>query len=111
MQRHGKNLKSFSMRLLKNIDCFFTLLIVVGAKAQTKDTAHIFSSSLNAVIANNEAYGNEHRQRYNGVAELYNTNTTKNTFVPKYAGLNFEHIFSGDSITYYWNTYECRPAP
>jgi hypothetical protein len=99
------------MKSIKYIICFFELLIAISSKAQTKDTAHIFSSSLNVVISNNEAYGSEHRQRYNGVAELYNANTLKNAFVPKYAGLNFEHIFSGDSGTYHWNTYECRLAP
>jgi len=99
------------VKFVKHIACFFVLLIALVSKSQTKDTAHIFSSSLKLVIANNEAYGNEHKQRYNGVAELYNANSTKNAFVPEYAGLNFEHIFNGDSATYRWNTYECRLAP
>lgn len=35
----------------------------------------------------------------------------KDFFVPQYAGLKYEHIFSGDSKTYDWNAYETRIAP
>jgi hypothetical protein len=91
----------------------FCVLLMCGMlNAQSTDTAHFVSPLLQAVIVNNEAYGSEHRQGYSGVAELYDTNAPeKNLFVPKYAGLNFEHIFSGDSASYHWNTYECRLAP
>lgn len=32
----------------------------------------------------------------------------KNLFVPQYAGLNLEHIFSGDSQSFGWNIFEPR---
>lgn len=100
----------FIMRSIKYFSCLIVLFITIALKAQ-RDTAHIFSASVNAVIVNNAAYGDKHKEHYNGVAELYTANSIKNAFVPSYAGLNLEHIFSGDSGTYSWNTYECRLAP
>jgi hypothetical protein len=77
-----------------------------------KDTAHLESKYLKVVIANNEAYGEFHKKGYSGVSELYIKNQDgKNFFVPLYAGLNYEHIFSGDSATYDWNAYETRITP
>jgi len=99
------------MRSIKNIVCVFGLFLTLTSESQTKDTLHIFVSPLKIVLSNNEAYGAEHKQRYNGIAELYGADEWRNLFVPKYAGLNLEHIFSGDSGSYSWNTYECRMAP
>jgi hypothetical protein len=117
MQRPGKGKRAFNLFIMKTTKwriCFlvFSLLLAGRSNAQTKDTAHLFSPVLKAIIANNEAYGTEHKRGYSGIAELYNTAAKqKNLFVPKYAGLNFEHIFSGDSASYGWNMYECRLAP
>ena len=64
------------------------------------------------MIADNEGYGAEHKAGYNGVAELRHwANDTKDLFVPNYAGLNLEHIFSGDATSYGWNIFEPRRAP
>jgi len=64
------------------------------------------------VIADNEAFGPIHRPGYNGVAELKLTAPgSKNLFVPTVAGLNFEHIFSGDGQSFGWNIFEPRRAP
>lgn len=77
-----------------------------------KDTAHLESKYLKVVITNNEAYGEVHKKGYSGVSELYIKNEDgKNFFVPLYGGLNYEHIFSGDSTTYNWNAYETRISP
>jgi len=75
-------------------------------------TARLDSASLHLVVADNEAYGAEHRTGYNGVAELRLVgDNQKNLFVPLYAGLNFEHIFSGDADSCNWNIFEPRRAP
>ncbi|MCW3089997.1 MAG: hypothetical protein JWP81_1066 [Ferruginibacter sp.] len=88
------------------------MLIPYILKSQTRDTAHLTSHELRVIVANNEAYGKDHKSGYSGIAELYNTNDSQgNLFVPNYAGLNFEHIFSGDSGTYQWDMYETRKAP
>ena len=76
-----------------------------------KDTAHLQSSNLKLVVATNESYG-VHKAGYSGISELYiKTEDEKDLFVPLYAGLNYEHIFSGDSTTYKWNAYETRIDP
>jgi hypothetical protein len=85
---------------------------VLFSQSSLKDTAHLESTNLKVVIANNNAYGPLHKAGYSGIAELYfKKDGDSNLFVPFYAGLNFEHIFSGDSASYEWNMYECRQAP
>jgi hypothetical protein len=75
-------------------------------------TVRLQTYSLQVVIADNEAYGTEHRAGYNGVSELrLKSSDQKNLFVPLYAGLNFEHIFSGDAASFGWNIFEPRRAP
>ena len=81
-------------------------------KELNKDTAHLQSNNLMLVVANNESYGKIHKAGYSGISELYiKTEDEKDLFVPLYAGLNYEHIFSGDSTTYNWNAYETRIDP
>jgi hypothetical protein len=88
------------------------MLLPTFVQSQKSDTVHLRSSALTLIVANNESYGKDHKAGYSGIAELYNTqNPQGNLFVPSYAGLNFEHIFSGDSSTYRWNMYETRKAP
>ncbi|MBM3844843.1 MAG: hypothetical protein FJ405_00975 [Verrucomicrobia bacterium] len=74
--------------------------------------ARLETSELRVVVADNQAYAPKHRAGYNGVAELRLGGWDKpNLFVPEYAGLNFEHIFSGDAASYGWNIFEPRQAP
>ena len=69
------------------------------------------TDKLHLVIADNEAYGAEHRAGYNGVAELrLGSGDAKNLLVPLYAGLNLEHVFSGDATSFGWNIFEPRRA-
>jgi hypothetical protein len=78
----------------------------------TPHTARLETSKLRAVIADNEAYGAKHRAGYNGVAELcLRPGEQTNLFVPNYAGLNLEHVFSGDATSFGWNIFEPRRAP
>jgi len=51
---------------------------------------------ITAVIGDNAGYGG-HRAGYNGVWELRHRASTRNLFVPAYAGLNLEHIFNGET--------------
>ncbi len=102
---------------MKFIKMPVTVVLVVVLTAgkifsQATDTAHLESEALKIVIANNEPYGKVHRAGYSGISELYiKTADEKNFFVPFYAGLNYEHIFSGDSGSYKWNMFEPRIAP
>jgi len=92
------------------------LLILLSAAHRrafaAEHNARLQTEVLQAVIADNEAYGVEHRAGYNGVSELrFKSGDQKNLFVPLYAGLNFEHIFSGDAASFGWNIFEPRRAP
>lgn len=51
---------------------------------------------ITAVIGDNAAQG-EHRAGYNGVWSLTHRTEPTNLFVPIVAGLNFEHIFDGET--------------
>jgi len=67
---------------------------------------------LRVVIADNAAFAPTHQAGYNGVAELrLGSWSADNLFVPLYAGLNLEHIFSGDAASYGWHIFEPRQAP
>jgi hypothetical protein len=63
---------------------------------------------LNAVFADNSAYGTTHRAGYNGIAELTHRVQDSSVFVPFYAGFNLEHIFGGDSLA---ELFEPRKHP
>lgn len=54
---------------------------------------------IDAVFVDNEAFGENHRAGYNGIAELRHSAQDSSVFVPFYAGFNLEHIFGGDSLT------------
>jgi hypothetical protein len=109
---HKKFLKGFSVLLFA-----VCAALHVVAKAFCQDTEHLNTALLKSgvlrlVVADNEAYGKEHRAGYSGVSELYlGAENARNLFVPTYAGLNFEHIFSGDSQSYGWNIFEPRRSP
>src|SRR5438067_11157397 len=51
---------------------------------------------LTAVIGDNDARG-EHRAGYNGLWSLTHKAEPANLFVPTVAGMNFEHIFDGET--------------
>ena len=96
--------------------CAMTLLRAVAASfaddPRVEHTARVETDMLQVVFADNEAYGTQHRAGYNGVSELrLGSAHEQNLFVPLYAGLNFEHIFSGDAASFGWNIFEPRRAP
>src|SRR5947209_11045937 len=55
------------------------------------------AGDLTAVIGDNAAHG-EHRAGYNGIWSLTHKTEPANLFVPTVAGLNFEHIFDGETL-------------
>jgi len=94
-----------------------TSLLPLSAAEATKVAAALHrapleTGKLRVVIADNEAYAPTHQAGYNGVAELRLAGANQpNLFVPLYAGLNLEHIFSGDAASYRWHIFEPRQAP
>ena len=95
--------------------------VAKGAELQVDDVllfepvaehiARIETDKLRVVIVDNTAFAPNHRDGYSGVAELVRSSDGRNVFVPQYAGLNFEHIFSGDAGSFGWNIFEPRRAP
>jgi hypothetical protein len=104
--------RGLSTSLTTGIAIFISLTAGHGGESNVAHTARINTARLQLVIADNEAYGAEHKGGYNGVAELrLQPDDPKNLFVPNYAGLNLEHIFSGDTTSYGWNIFEPRRFP
>jgi hypothetical protein len=66
------------------------------------------AGDLKATFADNEAYGEHHRNRYNGISELGHKEAPENLYVPLYAGFNLEHFFGGD---YLEELFEPREHP
>ena len=93
------------------------LFLVLGVPAMSQEPTprpgqvKLRAGDLRLVLADNQAYGEVHRAGYNGVSELYNQGGERSLFVPAYAGLNFEHIFSGDAASYDRDKFEPRLAP
>ncbi len=65
----------------------------------TEKFIRLEKGELEVVFADNSAFGEHHRAKYNGIAELYHSAQDSSIFVPFYAGFNLEHIFGGDSLT------------
>lgn len=94
-----------------------TALLRVSVTGATNDPSAIHvlrfdNSKLRVVIADNAAHPPVHGAGYNGVADLSLAAAGQsNLFVPYYAGLNLEHILSGDAASYGWHIFEPRQAP
>ena len=52
-----------------------------------------------------------HKAGYNGIGHLSHGALERSLLVPGRAGLNFEHIFSGDSTSFEWPRWAPRLAP
>ncbi len=68
------------------------------------------AGDLTAVIGDNSAQG-EHRAGYNGVWSLRHAKGSRSLFVPAVAGLNLEHIVSGEFLEDSKTFFEPRNAP
>ncbi len=66
------------------------------------------------VVVDNQAANTDklpdHRPGYNGIAKLTHAKQPRNVFVPRYAGLNFEHIHDG-TMAVTKEKFEPRRAP
>jgi hypothetical protein len=95
--------------LLSALACF---LAAYGGQSPPEHTVGLENGALRVVVADNETFGADHRAGYNGVADLrLAAGDHKNLFVPSYAGLNLEHVFSGDAESFGWNIFEPRRFP
>jgi len=72
--------------------------------------ATLKAGELTAVIGDNSAEG-EHRAGYNGVWSLLHSTSTRSVFVPAVAGLNLEHIVTGEQLEDGKIFFEPRNAP
>jgi hypothetical protein len=90
------------------------LLRDLGSMAEdppARSPVEVRTERLRTLVADNTAFAPRHRAGYSGIAELYHGGSERSLFVPAYAGLNFEHIFSGDAATFAWSIFEPREAP
>jgi hypothetical protein len=83
-------------------------LNALAADATTHVTLH--AGDLTAVIGDNSAEG-EHRAGYNGVWNLRHAKGTRSIFVPAVAGLNLEHIVTGEHLEDSKTFFEPRNTP
>jgi len=74
----------------------------------TQNVVRLEKGEMEVVFADNAAFGEFHRARYNGIAELHHSAQDSSIFVPFYAGFNLEHIFGGDSLV---ELFEPRTHP
>jgi hypothetical protein len=72
--------------------------------------ATLQAGDLTAVIGDNSAEG-EHRAGYNGVWNLRHATSSRSVFVPAVAGLNLEHIVTGEQLDDGKIFFEPRNAP
>ncbi len=77
---------------------------------QRPSHATLTTGELTAVIGDNSAEG-EHRAGYNGVWSLRHVTGSRNVFVPAVAGLNLEHIVTGEHLDDTKTFFEPRNAP
>jgi hypothetical protein len=111
-RRRGKGAHSYQSTLLTALALLSPLTAGYGSDSAVEHTARLDATALHVVIADNEAYGPHHAAGYNGVAELRSgSGNARNLFVPDYAGLNLEHIFSGDAESFGWHIFEPRRSP
>lgn len=91
------------------VGCLVTVIVSIGmVKYNGEDFISFQAGNIKGVIVNNAAYGNTHKNKYNGIAELFHVKQDSNLFVPEFAGFNLEHIFGGDSLVH---LFEPRHAP
>ena len=68
------------------------------------------AGDLTAIVGDNAAEG-EHRSGYNGVWSLRHASSSRDIFVPAFAGLNLEHIVTGEHLDDSSTFFEPRNAP
>lgn len=83
---------------------------LVADEREVVHHATLESGDLTAVVGDNSAH-EQHRSGYNGVWSLRHKASARNIFVPPYAGLNLEHIVTGEHLEDTRKFFEPRNAP
>jgi len=86
------------MKPILSMLLFLYISCTTGAPPPDLDPAHqarLQAGDLEIVIADNEAFGDDHRAGYNGIALLRHRSEPRPLFPLHIAGLNLEHIFDG----------------
>ncbi|MBU4459521.1 MAG: hypothetical protein KJ579_03050 [Verrucomicrobia bacterium] len=83
---------------------------IVGAGDGEDGHVTLRAGDLTAVVGDNSA-GDEHRAGYNGVWSLHHAKGTRSLFVPGIAGLNLEHLVTGEHLEDGKTFFEPRNAP
>lgn len=65
---------------------------------ETENVLTVEKGNLKVILVDNTAIPPDHREGYNGIAQLYHASQDSGIFVPAFAGFNLEHIFGGDSL-------------
>lgn len=86
------------------------LALTAPARAEESHQLTLKAGDLTAVIGDNSAAG-EHRAGYNGVWSLTHAAGSRSLFVPSIAGLNLEHIVTGEHLEDAKTFFEPRHAP
>ena len=85
--------------------------IASAARAESKAVSTTLQAGdLTAVIGDNAAH-EQHRAGYNGLWSLHHAKGTRSLFVPAVAGLNLEHIVTGEHLEDAKTFFEPRHAP
>lgn len=87
-----------------------TLVSRAGAQPTAASHATVRAGDLTAVVGENSA-ADGHRSGYNGIWSLEHKKGTRSLFVPGIAGLNLEHIVTGDHLEDSRTFFEPRNAP
>jgi len=77
-------------------------------RLEAQKVVRLSNGVINAIFVDNNAFGEDHRASYNGIAGLTHRSQDSSVFVPFYAGFNLEHIFGGDSLA---QLFEPRKHP
>ncbi len=81
-----------------------------GSASDSPRSVTLAAGDLTAVIGDNSAEG-DHRAGYNGVWSLHHARGSRSLFVPAVAGLNLEHIVTGEHLEARETFFEPRHAP
>lgn len=80
------------------------------AAIQGPGSTTLKAGELTAIVGDNSANA-PHRSGYNGVWSLQHSAASRSVFVPDYAGLNLEHIVTGEHLEDATTFFEPRNAP
>lgn len=72
---------------------YIAFMCLIALPAFAADNGILKLDDFECVVGNNAAWGDTHKQKYNGVYQITMLGLSDTPFVPFYAGLNLEHYF------------------